>query len=173
MFYRLLKILNKFTDNTNENVCIFTDGSGKYQTSSVVVIDRCNVQYLRYTKADNNSALCELAALQMALLLSEMYVRLGRKVQIFSDNRGVVSAYNRAKQGFPSGAPIHRKLLDFIEEEMYDTDLSLIKVDWCRGHDGLYGNMMADHLCRYHRLDNHKGFDYFDNISDESWEKTR
>ena len=80
MFYKLLKILNKFVDNSKEPIYIFTDGSGKYKTASVVVIDRCNVKYLRHTKTDNNSALAELAALQIALLLSEMYVQLSCKL---------------------------------------------------------------------------------------------
>lgn len=166
MFYKLLKFLNNLTGNTNENVCIFTDGSGKYQTSSVVVIDRCNVQYLRYTKTDSNSALAELAGLQMALLLSEMYVKLGRKVLIFSDNRGVVSAYNRAKQGIASGAPIHNKLVDFLNEELYTVNLEHIKVNWCRSHDGLYGNELADWLTRNESLDNCDRFDYFSDVKD-------
>lgn len=103
MFYKLLKFLNKLVYNTNENVYIFTDGSGKFSTASVVVVDSYKVRYVRYTKTDSNSGLAELAALQMALLLAEVYVQLGRKVQVFSDNRGVVSAYNRAKQGIASG----------------------------------------------------------------------
>ena len=166
MFYKLLKILNKLTDNNNEPIYIFTDGSGKFHTASVVVIDKCNVNYLRYTRTENNSALSELAALQMALLLSEMYVRLGRKVYIFSDNRGVVSAYNRAKQGIASGAPIHNKLVDFLEEEMYAVNLDMIKVNWCRSHDGLYGNELADWLTRNDSLDNINRFDYFSDVKD-------
>ena len=166
MFYKLLKILNKLTDNNNEPIYIFTDGSGKFHTASVVVIDKCNVNYLRYTRTENNSALSELAALQMALPLSEMYVRLGRKVYIFSDNRGVVSAYNRAKQGIASGAPIHNKLVDFLEEEMYAVNLDMIKVNWCRSHDGLYGNELADWLTRNDSLDNINRFDYFSNVKD-------
>ena len=114
MFYKLLKLLNKVTSNSKEPVYIFTDGSGKFHTAAMVVIDRCDVKYLRYTETDNNSALAELCALQMALLIAKVYVQLGRKVHIFSDNRGVVSAYNRAKQGIASGAPIHNKLVDFI-----------------------------------------------------------
>lgn len=153
-------------DNSKECVSIFTDGSGKYCAGSVVTVDRCDVKYLRYTKTDNNSALAELAALQMALLLSKMYVKLGRKVQIFSDNRGVVGAYNRAKQGIPSGAPIHNKLVDFLKEEMYDVNLDMIKVNWCRAHDGLYGNEMADWLTRNKSLDNCTRFDYFDTVKD-------
>lgn len=166
MVYKLLKFLNKFVDNTNENVYIFTDGSGKFSTASVVVVDRCNVRYLRYTKTDSNSALAELAALQMALLLSEMYVQLGRKVQVFSDNRGVVSAYNRAKQDIASGAPIHNKLVDFLKEEMYNVSLDMIKVQWCRSHDGLYGNEVADWLTRYESVDNCNRFDYFETVKD-------
>lgn len=166
MFYKLLKFLNKILGNTDENVYIFTDGSGKFSTASVVVVDRCSVRYLRYTKTDSNSALAELAALQMALLLTEMYVQLGRKVQIFSDNRGVVGAYNRAKQGIASGAPIHNKLVDFLKEEMYNVNLDMIKVNWCRAHDGLYGNEMADWLTRNESIDNCNRFDYFDNVKD-------
>ena len=166
MFYKLLKILNKLTDNNNEPIYIFTDGSGKFHTASVVVIDKCNVNYLRYTRTENNSALSELAALQMALPLSEMYVQLGRKVHIFSDNRGVVSAYNRAKQGIASGAPIHNKLVDFLEEEMYAVNLDMIKVNWCRSHDGLYGNELADWLTRNDSLDNINRFDYFSDVKD-------
>lgn len=166
MFYKLLKILNKFTDNSKKPVYIFTDGSGKFSTASVVVVDRCNVKYLRYTKTDSNSALAELAALQMALLLSEMYVQLERKVQIFSDNRGVVSAYNRAKQGIASGAPIHNKLVDFLNEELYTVNLEHIKVNWCRSHDGLYGNELADWLTRNESLDNCTRFDYFSDVKD-------
>lgn len=166
MFYSLLKFLNKLTDNNNEPIYIFTDGSGKFSTASVVVVDRCAVKYLRYTKTDSNSALAELAALQMALLLSEMYVRLGRKVYIFSDNRGVVSAYNRAKQGIASGAPIHNKLVDFLNEELYTVNLEHIKVNWCRAHDGLYGNELADWLTRNASLDNINRFDYFSDVKD-------
>lgn len=166
MFYKLLKFLSKFADNSKENVYVFTDGSGKFHTSSVVVIDRCNVKYLRHTKTDSNSALAELAALQMALLLSEMYIQLGRKVHIFSDNRGVVSAYNRAKQGIASGAPIHNKLVDFLKEELYHVNLDVIKVNWCRSHDGLYGNEMADWLTHNESLDNINRFDYFSDVKD-------
>lgn len=164
MFYKLLKILNKFVDNSKEPIYIFTDGSGKFSIASVVVVDRCAVKYLRYTKTDSNSALAELAALQMALLLSEMYVRLGRKVYIFSDNRGVVSAYNRAKQGIASGAPIHNKLVDFLNEELYTVNLEHIKVNWCRAHDGLYGNELADWLTRHENLNNIDRFDYFETV---------
>lgn len=164
MFYKSLKFLNKITDNSKEPIYIFTDGSGKFSTASVVVVDRCVVRYLRYAESDNNSALAELAALQMALLLSEMYVQLERKVQIFSDNRGVVSAYNRAKQGIASGAPIHNKLVDFLEEEMYTVNLDMIKVNWCRSHDGLYGNELADWLTRNESLDNCTRFDYFETV---------
>ena len=164
MFYSLLKFLNKLIDNNNEPIYIFTDGSGKFHTASVVVIDKCNVNYLRYTRTENNSALSELAALQMALLLSEMYVQLERKVQIFSDNRGVVSAYNRAKQGITSGAPIHNKLVDFLGEEMYTVNLEHIKVNWCRAHDGLYGNELADWLTRHENLNNINRFDYFETV---------
>lgn len=138
----------------------------KFSTASVVVVDRGNVRYVRYTKTDSNSALAELAALQMALLLSEMYVQLERKVQIFSDNRGVVSAYNRAKQGIASGAPIHNKLVDFLKEEMYTVNLDMIKVNWCRSHDGLYGNELADWLTRHENLNNIDRFDYFDTVKD-------
>ncbi|QEG08306.1 hypothetical protein HWC26_gp054 [Aeromonas phage 2L372X] len=159
-----MKILNKFVDNSREPIYIFTDGSGKFSTSSVVVVDRCNVRYLRYTKTDSNSALAELAALQTALLLSEMYIQLGRKVYIFSDNRGVVSAYNRAKQGIASGAPIHNKLVDFLKEEMYTVNLDMIKVNWCRSHDGLYGNELADWLTRHENLNNIDRFDYFETV---------
>ena len=166
MFYKLLKILNKFVDNSKEPIYIFTDGSGKFSTASVVVVDRCAVKYLRYTKTDSNSALAELAALQMALLLSEMYVRLGRKVYIFSDNRGVVSAYNRAKQGVASGAPIHNRLVDFLNEELYTVNLDMVKVNWCRSHDGLYGNELADWLTRNESLDNINRFDYFSDVKD-------
>lgn len=173
MFYKILKLLYNLVEGSREPIYIFSDGSGKFKTSSVVIIDRGLVRYLRYTNASENSALCELAGLQMSLLISKMYVNLGRKVHIRLDNKGVCDAYNRAKQGFPSGAPIHRKLLDFLEEDMYDTDLSLIRVNWCRGHDGLFGNMMADHLCRYETLDNHKGFDYFNSMTDYAWEKTK
>ena len=164
MFRKSLKILNKFVDNSKEPIYIFTDGSGKFSTASVVVVDRCSVKYLRYTKTDNNSALAELAALQMALLLSEMYVRLGRKVYIFSDNRGVVSAYNRAKQGIASGAPIHNRLVDFLNEELYTVNLEHIKVNWCRSHDGLYGNELADWLTRHENLNNIDRFDYFETV---------
>ena len=166
MFYSLLKFLNKFTDNSKKPVYIFTDGSGKFSTASVVLVDRCAVKYLRYTKTDSNSALVELAALQMALLLSEMYIQLGRKVHIFSDNRGVVSAYNRAKQGIASGAPIHNKLVDFLNEELYTVNLEHIKVNWCRAHDGLYGNELADWLTRNESLDNINRFDYFSDVKD-------
>lgn len=166
MFRKLLKILNKCVDNSKEPIYIFTDGSGKFSTASVVVVDRCAVKYLRYTKTDSNSALAELAALQMALLLSEMYVRLGRKVYIFSDNRGVVSAYNRAKQGIASGTPIHNKLVDFLNEELYTVNLEHIKVNWCRAHDGLYGNELADWLTRHESLDNCSCFDYFSDVKD-------
>ena len=164
MFYKSLKFLNKLTDNSKEPIYIFTDGSGKFSTASVVTVDRCNVKYLRHTKTDSNSALAELAALQMALLLSEMYIQLGRKVYIFSDNRGVVSAYNRAKQGIASGAPIHNRLVDFLNEELYTVNLEHIKVNWCRGHDGLYGNELADWLTRYESVDNCTRFDYFDTV---------
>lgn len=164
MFYSLLKFLNKLTDNNNEPIYVFTDGSGKFSTASVVVVDRCAVKYLRYTKTDSNSALAELAALQMALLLSEMYIQLGRKVCIFSDNRGVVSAYNRAKQGIASGAPIHNRLVDFLNEELYTVNLEHIKVNWCRSHDGLYGNELADWLTRHENLNNIDRFDYFETI---------
>lgn len=166
MFYKLLKFLNKFVDNSKEPIYIFTDGSGKYKTASIVVVDRCDVKHLRYTKTDSNSALAELAALQMALMLSEMYVRVGRKVYIFSDNRGVVSAYNRAKQGIASGAPIHNKLVDFLNEELYPVNLEHIKVNWCRAHDGLYGNELADWLTRNASLDNINRFDYFSDVKD-------
>ena len=164
MFYKLLKILNKFVDNSKEPIYIFTDGSGKFSTASVVIVDRCNVRYLRYTKTDSNSALAELAALQTALLLSEMYIQLGRKVYIFSDNRGVVSAYNRAKQGIASGAPIHNKLVDFLNEELYTVNLDMVKVNWCRSHDGLYGNELADWLTRHENLNNIDRFDYFETV---------
>lgn len=164
MFRKSLKILNKFVDNSKEPIYIFTDGSGKFSTASVVVVDRCAVKYLRYTKTDSNSALAELAALQMALLLSEMYIQLRRKVQIFSDNRGVVSAYNRAKQGIASGAPIHNKLVDFLNEELYTVNLEHIKVNWCRSHDGLYGNELADWLTRHENLNNIDRFDYFETV---------
>lgn len=166
MFRKALKFLNNLTDNSKEPVYVFTDGSGKFSTASIVTIDRCNVKYLRYTKTDSNSALAELAALQMALLLSEMYVRLGRKVYIFSDNRGVVSAYNRAKQGIASGAPIHNKLVDFLNEELYTVNLEHIKVNWCRAHDGLYGNEVADWLTRHESVDNCDRFDYFSDVKD-------
>lgn len=164
MFYNLLKFLNKLTDNSKESVYIFTDGSGKFSTASVVAVDRCNVKYLRHTKTGSNSALAELAALQMALLLSEMYVQLGRGVYIFSDNRGVVSAYNRAKQGIASGAPIHNKLVDFLNEELYTVNLDMVKVNWCRSHDGLYGNELADWLTRHENLNNIDRFDYFETV---------
>ena len=164
MFYKLLKLFNKVTNNSKESVYVFTDGSGKFHTASVVVVDRCSVKYLRHTKTDSNSALAELAALQMALLLSEIYIQLGRKVHIFSDNRGVVSAYNRAKQGIASGAPIHNKLVDFLKEELYTANLEHIKVNWCRSHDGLYGNEMADWLTRNESLDNCTRFDYFETV---------
>ena len=164
MFYKLLKLFNKVTNNSKESVYVFTDGSGKFHTASVVVVDRCSVKYLRHTKTDSNSALAELAALQMALLLSEMYIQLGRKVHIFSDNRGVVSAYNRAKQGIASGAPIHNKLVDFLKEELYHVNLDVIKVNWCRSHDGLYGNEMADWLTHNESLDNINRFDYFSDV---------
>ena len=166
MFYKLLKLFNKVTNNSKESVYVFTDGSGKFHTASVVVVDRCSVKYLRHTKTDSNSALAELAALQMALLLSEMYIQLGRKVHIFSDNRGVVSAYNRAKQGIASGAPIHNKLVDFLKEELYHVNLDVIKVNWCRSHDGLYGNEMADWLTHNESLDNINRFDYFSDVKD-------
>lgn len=166
MFCNLLKFFNKFVDNSKEPIYIFTDGSGKFKTASIVIVDRCNIKYLRYTKTDPNSALAELAALQMALLLSELYVQLGRKIHIFSDNRGVVSAYNRAKQGIASGAPIHNKLVDFLKEELYTVNLEHIKVNWCRSHDGLYGNEVADWLTRHDSLDNCNRFDYFSDVKD-------
>lgn len=166
MFYKLLKLFNTVTNNSKESVYVFTDGSGKFHTASVVVVDRCNVKYLRHTKTDSNSALAELAALQMALLLSEMYIQLGRKVHIFSDNRGVVSAYNRAKQGIASGAPIHNKLVDFLKEELYTANLEHIKVNWCRSHDGLYGNEMADWLTHNESINDCDRFDYFSDVKD-------
>lgn len=166
MFCNLLKIFNRFVDNSKEPIYIFTDGSGKFSTASIVVVDRCSVKCLRYTKTGSNSALAELAALQMALLLSEVYVQLGRKVYIFSDNRGVVSAYNRAKQGIASGAPIHNKLVDFLNEELYTVNLEYIKVNWCPAHDGLYGNEMADWLTRNESLDNIDKFDYFSDVKE-------
>lgn len=166
MFYKSLKFLNKLTDNSKEPIYIFTDGSGKFSTASIVVVDRCVVKYLRYTKTDSNSALAELAALQMALLLSEMYIQLGRKVYIFSDSRGVVSAYNRAKQGIASGAPVHNRLVDFLNEELYTVNLEHIKVNWCRSHDGLYGNELADWLTRHESLDNCDRFYYFSDVKD-------
>jgi ribonuclease HI len=164
MFHKLLKLFNKVTNNSKEPVYIFTDGSGKFHTASVVVIDRCDVKYLRYTETENNSALSELAALQMALLAAKMYTSLGRKVQIFSDNRGVVSAYNRAKQGIASGAPIHNRLVDFIREEMYDVDLDCVRVNWCRSHNGLAGNELADWLTRNENIDNIDRFNYFNDV---------
>ena len=85
---------------------------------------------------------------------------------IFSDNRGVVSAYNRAKQGIASGAPIHNKLVDFLNEDLYTVNLEHIKVNWCRAHDGLYGNEMADWLTRNESLDNINRFDYFSDVKD-------
>lgn len=166
MFYKLLKLLNKVTSNSKEPMYIFTDGSGKFHTSAAVVIDRCDIKYLHYTGTDNNSALAELCALQMALIIAKVYVQLDRKVHIFSDNRGVVSAYNRAKQGIASGAPIHNKLVDFIKEEMYAVNLEYIKVNWCRSHDGLSGNEMADWLTKYETLDNIDRFSYFRDVKD-------
>lgn len=164
MFHKLLNLFNKLTNNSHEPVFIFTDGSGKFHTASVVVIDRCNVKYLRHTETENNSALSELAALQMALLVAKMYTSLGRKVHIFSDNRGVVSAYNRAKQGIASGAPIHNKLVDFIKEEMYNVDMDRVRVNWCRSHNGLAGNELADWLTRNENLDNIDRFNYFRDV---------
>lgn len=164
MFHKLLKLLNKVTNNSKEPLYVFTDGSGKFHTASVVAIDRCNVEYLRYTETENNSALSELAALQMALLVAKMYTSLGRKVHIFSDNRGVVSAYNRAKQGIASGAPIHNRLVDFLKGEMYDVGLEHIRVNWCRSHNGLSGNEMADWLTRNDNLDKCNRFDYFNDV---------
>jgi len=166
MFYKLLKLLNKLTSNIKEPVYIFTDGSGKFHTSAVVVIDRCDVKYLRYIDTDNNIALAELCALQMALLISKVYVQLDRKVHIFSDNRGVVSAYNRAKQGIASGAPIHNKLVDFIEEEMHTVNLEYIKVNWFRSHDGLSGNEIADWLTKYATFDKIDRFIYFNAVKE-------
>lgn len=49
---------------------------------------------------------------------------------------------------------------------MYNVNLDMIKVQWCRSHDGLYGNEMADWLTRNDSLENCNRFDYFDNVKD-------
>lgn len=164
MMYKLLNFLHKMIDNSKEPVYIFSDGSGKWCIAAIVVIDRGALKYIRYTDTAPNSALSECAGLKIALLLSKMYVNMGRKVHVRLDNQGVIGAYNRAKQHMNSGAPIHGRLRAFINEEMEDIDLNMIKVRWCKGHQGMSGNEVADWLTRYENLDNINKFDYFDMV---------
>lgn len=166
MFYKLLKILNKFnTQDLTQPVYIFCDASAKYRYTSVVVVCNGGMKTLRF-RCQESSALAELEALQASLELSKVYLMQGYRVEIRNDNKGVVSSFTRAIKGLPSNAPICRKMLDFVQEHGNVFHSKNLKVRWIRGHSGFALNEVADWLTRHDSLDNIDKFDYFSDVKD-------
>ena len=166
MFYKLLKILNKFnTQDLTHPVWIFCDASGRYGYASVVISYNGQLKTLRF-KCQHNSALAELEGLQAALELSVPYLMLGYRVEVRNDNKGVVCSFTRAIAGLSSNAPISRKMLDFVQEHGNVFHNKNLKVRWIRGHSGFALNEVVDWLTRNESLDNCDRFDYFETVKD-------
>lgn len=164
MFYKLLKILNKFnTQDFTHPVWIFCDASGRYGYASVVISHNGQLKTLRF-KCQHNSALAELEGLQAALELSIPYLMLGYRVEVRNDNRGISESFTRAIKGLPSNAPICRKMLDFVQEYGNVFHSKNLKVRWIRGHSGFALNEVADWLTRHDNLNNTDRFDYFETV---------
>lgn len=164
MFYKLLKILNKFnTQDLTHPVWIFCDASGRYGYAAVVISHNGQLKTLRF-KCQNNSALAELEGLQVALALSIPYLMLGYRVEVRNDNRGVSESFTRAIKGLPSNAPIYKKMLDFVQEYSNVFHSKNLKVRWIRGHSGFALNELADWLTRHENLNNIDRFDYFETV---------
>jgi len=148
-----------------DEVFIYSDATGKFRTGAVVVVIGTQVipLVLPY-KTSDSSALAELGAFKTALLLANFFSQACNKVQVRSDNRGVVEAYKKALQGIESKYPIRRRLVDFVSAEMYNIDTKKLSVRWIRGHSGEAINEMCDHLARYKTLDNvyENKFKYFE-----------
>lgn len=152
-----------------DEVFIYSDATGKFRTGAVVVVIGAQVipLVLPYDTLDS-SALAELGAFKVAILLAKFFSQVCNKVQVRSDNRGVVEAYKRALQGIESKYPIRRKLVDFVNTELYNAETKRLSVRWIRGHSGEAINELCDHLARYETLDNvyENKFKYFDQIKE-------
>lgn len=153
-----------------DDVFIYADGSGKFRTSAVVIVYGPHVipLVLPYEVADN-SALAELAALQVSLLLAKYFVKIiNNKVQVRCDNKGVIQAFKNALLHKESNYPICKRFVDFVRDEEYISDylLSKVKVRWCRGHSGESLNELVDYLARHKNLDNvyEVKFKYFEQV---------
>lgn len=172
MFHKLLKLLYTFVDGSKKDVFIFCDASDVHGYAAVVVAYRGQTQFIRFP-CQNNSALAELEALQASLDLSIMFLKLGHVVHIRGDNKGIIESFKRALKGQESNAPVYKKMLTFVQnsdEILYSKNL---KVRWIRSHNGYSLNECSDYLTKHKDLDKIDRFNYFDNISDASWEKTK
>ena len=166
MIYKILKFIQKFnTQDLTHPVWIFCDASGRYGYASVVISHNGQLKTLRF-KCQYNSALAELEGLQAALELSIPYLMLGYSVEVRNDNKGVSESFTRAIKGFPSNAPISRKMLDFVQEYGNVLHSKNLKVRWIRGHSGFALNDVADWLTRNENLNNINRFDYFSDVKD-------
>lgn len=164
MLYKILNFLQKFnTYDKTQPVFIFCDASGKYGYAAVVVVCNGEMKTLRF-KCQPSSALAELEGLQASLELSKMYLMLGYSVEVRNDNKGVVESFKRAIKGFPSSAPICKKMLDFIQQSGTIFHSRNLKVRWIRGHSGFALNEVADWLTRHEILINCNRFDYFNDV---------
>ena len=166
MIYKFLKFLQKFnTYDKTQPVHIFCDASGKYGYAAVVVVCNGEMKTLRF-KCQSSSALAELEAIQAALTLSKTYLMQGYRVEVRNDNKGVSESFTRAIKGFPSNAPISRKMLDFVQEYGNVFHSKNLKVRWIRGHHGFSLQEVSDWLTRNESLDNINRFDYFSDVKD-------
>ena len=164
MLYKLLNFLQKFnTYDKTQPVHIFCDASGKYRYAAVVVVCNGEMKTLRF-RCQSSSALAELEAIQAALTLSKTYLMQGYRVEVRNDNKGVSESFTRAIKGFPSNAPISRKMLDFVQEHGNVFHSKNLKVRWIRGHHGFSLQEVSDWLTRNESLDNCDRFDYFETV---------
>lgn len=169
---KLLKLLYSCVDGSKDDVWIFCDASDVHGHAAVVVAYKGAIKHIRFP-CQNNSALAELEALQAALDLSITFLKIGHVVHIRGDNRGIIESFKRALAGQESKAPIYKKMLTFVQsrdEILYSKNL---KVRWIRSHSGYSINEIADYLTRHKDLGKIDRFNYFDNISDQDWEKTK
>lgn len=164
MLYKFLNFLRKFnTYDKTQPVHIFCDASGKYGYAAVVVVCNGEMKTIRFP-CQSSSALAELEAIQAALTLSKTYLMQGYRVEVRNDNNGVSESFTRAIKGFPSNAPISRKMLDFVQEHGNVFHSKNLKVRWIRGHSGFALNEVADWLTRHENLNNIDRFDYFETV---------
>lgn len=169
---KVLKFITNCIDGNKEDVFIFCDASDVHGHAAVVVAYKGTIKHIRFP-CQNNSALAELEALQAALDLSIIFLKIGHVVHIRGDNKGIVESFKRALAGQESKAPIYKKMLTFVQsrgEILYSKNL---KVRWIRSHSGYSLNECSDWLTRNETLDNINRFDYFNSMEDEAWEKTK